>query len=535
MGMVVAAHPLAAEAGLSILRHNGNAADAAIATQLALAVVYPRAGNLGGGGFLVYREADGKVHSLDYREVAPAAADRDMFLDSAGQVVTGLSTKGILAAAVPGTVAGLEATFRKLGSGQVSWEALFKPAIDLAESGFHITAEEAERLNKYRDDFAAFNPPDMPFLKATPWVTGDLLVQKRLASTLRKIASEFCKGFYEGTIAEAIVETSETHNGILTLNDLESYRPIWRTPCHIYHGEYRLYTMGLPSSGGVIIGQVLQMIGDKLDPEKGFRHPDNVHLITEAERRAFADRAHFLGDTAFNTINLNILLSPEYLLEKWMDFDPEKATSSQTIGINPYTLTLEKFETTHISIVDRNGCAASVTTTLNDNYGCKVWVPNGGFFLNNEMDDFTIKPGAPNFYGLVGSEANAIAPGKRMLSSMTPTIIEKRGKLYMVLGTPGGPTITTSILQVFLNNTVFGMDIHDAVQSSRYHHQWFPDHIQCEENAFSPKLVEALSTKGHNITWVKSLGTIEAIYIDSTGTMVGAADRRRMDDHVAAW
>ncbi len=531
--MVVSAHPLASEVGLNILKQGGNAADAAIAVQLALAVVYPRAGNIGGGGFLVYRDKNGKVTTLDYREKAPMAAHRDMYLDSTGQVVTGLSIDGILSVGVPGTIAGLVETHKNHGQLQ-PWSRLVAPAIELAEKGFRLTSLEANRLNENRESFSKYNPPDMPFLSKSTWEKGDKLVQKELATTLKLIAEQGHDGFYSGQNAEAIVTLCKNKRGIITQEDLTSYQAKWRTPITTHWRGYDLYSMGLPSSGGIVMGQILGMIEKLLVDSLGNRDPQNVHLIAEAERRAFADRADYLGDEDFFPVHVDSLLDKNYLGQKFKDYDPLHATESKIIYDQKFKIVKESYETTHLSIVDGQGNAASVTTTLNNNYGSKVWVPGGGYFLNDEMDDFSSKPGVPNIYGLIGGEANAITPGKRMLSSMTPTIIEKDGKLFMVLGTPGGSTIITSVLQVFLHVAAFGMDIHQAVQETRYHHQGLPDELIYEKNAFSTGLSEELSAKGHTLRPVEYIGLIEAIYVDEHGVLHGAADHRG-EDHAAGW
>ncbi len=532
-GMVVSAHPLSSEIGLEILKEGGNAADAAIAVQLALAVVYPRAGNIGGGGFLVYRDNHGEVSTLDYREKAPKAAFKDMFLDSSGQVINRLSLDGILAAAVPGTVAGLVETHQKYGRLQ-PWSRLVQPAIELAEKGFRITTAEADRLNKERENFLLHSGHDFPFVSRKKWKPGDRLVQKQLASTLRRIAKEGRDGFYSGPNAEAIVALCESRNGIITQEDLASYKTVWRKPLTNHWREYQIYSMGLPSSGGIVLGQILGMIDTLLVDSLGNRDVNNVHLIVEAERRAFKDRGTHLGDEDFYPVQKDSLLNKNYLNNKFADFDPALASPSQLIFNEQAKLQKESFETTHISIVDSEGNAASVTTTLNNNYGCKVWVPGGGYFLNDAMDDFSAKPGVPNMFGLIGGEANSIYPGKRMLSSMTPTIIEKNGKLWMVLGTPGGSTIMTSILQVFLNMAAFSMNIDQAVQETRYHHQGLPDEILYEKNAFTANLIQTLQSMGHSLKEVERIGLIEAIYVDDKGILHGAADRRS-DDHASGW
>jgi len=532
-GMVVTGHPLASEIGLEILRKGGNAADAAIAVQFALAVVYPRAGNIGGGGFLVYRNHEGDVITLDYRECAPLTAHRDMYLDSCGQVIEGLSREGVLSAGIPGTVAGLVEMHRTLGRLQ-PWSALVEPAIRLAEKGFRITTSEADRLNDYKEVFARQNPPDMPFLSTETWKEGDLLVQKDLAATLRLIVDKGRDGFYAGWNAEKLENFSKANHGIITLNDLNSYKAIWRKPLTIHWRGYEIHSMGLPSSGGIVMGQILKMIEHRLVDSLGYRDLQNIHLIVEAERRAFADRALYLGDADYFPVPVDSILSSVYLDQRFIDFAPAKASISGTFDSALYKFSKEHYETTHISIADGEGNAASVTTTLNDNYGSKMWIPGSGYFLNNEMDDFSSKPGVPNLYGLIGAEANAIAPGKRMLSSMTPTIIEKDGKLWMVLGTPGGSTIITSVFQVFLHAAAFGMNIDDAVQSSRFHHQWLPDEIMYEKDAFSPELIQTLTSMGYTLNPIEALGLIEAVMLDEKGVLHGAADRRG-DDHASGW
>ncbi len=531
-GMVVTVHPLATDVGLEILKKGGNAADAAIAVQFALAVVYSKAGNIGGGGFLVYHKSDGEIVSLDYRERAPSAASKNMFLDSKGNVIKGLSREGILAAGIPGTVAGLEETHKELGN--LPWSTLIEPSIRLAENGYKITRLEADRLNEFKEVFNRLNPPQMPFLSSEKWKEGDVLIQKELGATLRLIADKGSAGFYDGANADILDRFSKTKHGLITKKDLKTYKAIWRNPIRIHWRDYDIYTMGLPSSGGIVMGQILKMIEHKLIDSLGYRDPGNIHLIVEAERRAYADRALYLGDEDYYRVPVDSLLSPAYLENRFIDFNPLHASSSGTIDSALYKFSKDHFETTHLSIVDGEGNAASVTTTLNDNFGCKLWVPGGGYFLNNEMDDFSSKPGVPNLFGLIGAEANAIAPGKRMLSSMTPTIVVKNGKLWMVLGTPGGSTIITSVLQVILNAAAYSMNIDDAVQSSRFHHQWLPDEIMHEKDAFSPELTESLSKMGYKLKPLDAIGLIEAVLIDDHGILHGAADHRS-DDHAAGY
>lgn len=531
-GVVVSAHPLATEAGLEILKAGGNAVDASIAVQFALAVVYPRAGNIGGGGFMVYRGHDGSTSTLDYREKAPAAASRDMYLDDAGNVIPGLSTKGHLATGVPGTVAGLEAAHEKYG--KLAFADLLAPAIGYAEQGYFLTEIEAERLNRYRSDIEAYNDTSCPFV-TTPediWETGERIVQPDLAETLKRIAKKGAAGFYRGETADKMVAEVRSGDGILTLEDLAGYEAVWRDPITTEYKEYTLIAMPPPSSGGVALAQLLEMVEKYPIAQWGFQDTRTMHLMAEAERRVYADRAEHLGDTDFYPVPIDTLLDPEYIQYRMADFDTRVATTSTTVGAGNFALAMESFETTHLSIVDAEGNAISVTTTLNSNYGSKVMVDGAGFFLNNEMDDFSVKPGTPNQFGLIGAEANAVEPEKRMLSSMTPTIIEKNGEFYMSLGTPGGSTIITSVFQVFLNVAEFGMTASEAVQAKRFHHQWLPDQIMIEKGALSQERLAPLRSMGHEFREVTSIGMVEAILIQPDGTYEGAADTRG-DDHAA--
>jgi gamma-glutamyltranspeptidase/glutathione hydrolase len=532
-GMVVTAHPIASEIGLDILKAGGNAADAVIAVQFALAVVYPRAGNLGGGGFLLYRDSTGQITSLDYREKAPLAANRNMYLDSTGHVIQGLSLNGILSAGVPGSVAGMYATYQKFGH-LLPWSKLVEPAIQLAREGFRLSALDAKILNESRESFLKHNAYPLPFVRKEPWKEGDLLIQKDLAATLQRIADEGADGFYHGANAKVLGAFCEHHHGIITIKDLAAYRAIWREPIHTQWRDCDIYAMGLPSSGGILISQILKMIDQELVDSLGYRNIQNVHLVVEAERRAFSDRAVYLGDSDFIPVPVDSLLNDQYLTAKFSDFDKNRATPSGNITANASRFSREHYETTHISIVDAHGQAASVTTTLNNNFGSKVWVPGAGYFLNDEMDDFSSKPGEPNLFGLIGGEANAIAPGKRMLSSMTPTIIEKNGRLFLVLGSPGGSTIITSVLQVMLNVETFDIPLYDAVAALRYHHQWLPDEITYEKGAFSPSLEDSLKMMGYKLHSIEKIGAVEAILMDANGKLHGAADPRG-EDHAAGW
>ncbi len=531
--MIVAEHPLAAMVGEDIFRLGGNAVDAAIASQFVLAVVYPRAGNIGGGGFMVIRMANGETAALDYRETAPASAHRDMYLDSLGNVVEDRSKAGHLAVGVPGTVAGMEAAFHKY-SKLKDWNLLLQPAIHLAAKGFALTESEAKRLNEYAPAFEKHNADARPFVKKGTWKTGDLLVQPDLARTLERIQRMGAKGFYEGETADLIVAEMQQGGGLITLEDLKSYEAKWRTPIIGQYKNYRIITMPPPSSGGIALVQLLTMLEKFPLRDMGFQSATTVHAIAEASRRVYADRAEHLGDNDFFPVPVDMLLDPTYIVARMKDFNPEKATPSGEVG-QKVKIGLETFETTHTSVVDYEGNAVSVTTTLNLNYGSKVIVQGAGFFLNDEMDDFSVKPGVPNYFGLVGAEANAIQPGKRMLSSMTPTIVERDGSLHLVLGAPGGSTIITSVLQTFLNVAEHGMTLDEAVSAPRFHHQWLPDHITCERDAIDTLHRKTLWDMGHSLQNVERMALVKAILVLPDGQLHGVGDRRNPDDHAEGY
>jgi gamma-glutamyltranspeptidase/glutathione hydrolase len=476
-GAVVSAHPLASNVGVSILKKGGNAIDAAIATQLALSVVYAEAGNIGGGGFMVARMNGNKNITIDYREKAPENANRDMYLDSAGNVISKLSEDGHLAAGVPGTVAGL---FAALKYAKLSFSILIQPAIDLAEKGYVITSGEARSLNNTQRAFKKLNTVQPVFVKDIPWKKGDTLVQKDLANTLKRIRDNGAKGFYEGETARLIVEEMKRGHGMISYNDLKKYEAKERTPVVFDYKGYKIVTMPLPSSGGVLLPMMMKMIEKQPLKEYGFHSLKAVHLMTEVERLAYADRAKYLGDQDFFKVPVKTLTSDTYIAARMKLYDPEKAGTSKDIQSG--TIAPESEETTHFSIVDKDGNAVSVTTTLNGGYGSHTVVGGAGFLLNNEMDDFSVKPGVPNMYGAVGGEANAIVPGKRMLSSMTPVIVLKNNKVFLVAGTPGGTTITTSVFQTLVNVLEFDLSIDDAVNKPKFHHQWLPDELYIEKN-----------------------------------------------------
>lgn len=522
-GAVASAHPLASKVGMEVMREGGNAFDAAIATQLALAVVYPAAGNLGGGGFLVARAAGGETVALDYREMAPSLARRDMYLDAQGNVLPGKSLNGHLAAGVPGTVAGL---FESMKYAKLPFQKLVQPAIDLAEKGFVITEREAASLNGLQADLTAYNTVPNALQKSRPWKSGDTLFQTDLANTLKRIRDNGAAGFYEGTTAQLVVEEMKRGNGIMTLEDLKSYKAKWRDPHVFQYKGYTIVGMPMPSSGGTLLHQMMKMVENRPLATYGFLTPMAVQLMVEAERRAFADRAEFMGDADFVSVPKKGLTDSLYLVERMRDYKPGEAGNSQVTrpGQPPH----ESEQTTHLSVIDAAGNAVSVTTTLNNSYGSKTIVGGAGFLLNDEMDDFSAKPGVPNLYGAVGGEANSIAPGKRMLSSMTPTLVLQNGKPFLVVGTPGGTTIPTSVYQTIINIIDFGLSTEDAVNKPKFHHQWLPDEVSVERT-FPAEVRTALEKMGYKIVQRGGIGRVEAIKVLPDGSFEAVADSRGDD------
>ena len=528
-GVVVSAHPLASKVGLEILKMGGNAIDAAIATQLALAVVYPNAGNLGGGGFFVARLSNGQLLSIDYREKAPGTASRDMYIDPDGKARTDKSQDGHLASGVPGTVAGIFASYKYA---KLPFVKLIQPAIDLAEKGFVISEREANSLNNLQGDLKKFNSVMPVFVKNTSWKAGDTLVQIDLSNTIKRIRDKGAKGFYEGETATLIVEEMKRGGGIISYDDLKNYTAKPREPHSFMYKGYKIVGMPMPSSGGLLLHQMMKMIEDRNIAAMGFHSVKAVQLMTEVERRAYADRAEYMGDADFYKVPVVALSKEAYLKDRMKSYNPEKATPSTVIspGIIPRK---ESEETTHFSVIDKEGNAVSITTTLNNSYGSKTVVGGAGFFLNDEMDDFSIKPGVPNMYGAVGGEANAIAPGKRMLSSMTPTIVLKDDKPYIVVGTPGGTTICTQVFQTLVNILEFSMSTEDAVYKPKFHHQWLPDRLDVEKG-FPQPVLDALSKMGYIINQRGAIGRTEIIKVLPNGKFEGVADIRG-DDAAEGW
>ena len=522
--MVVSAKAEASKVGVEILKKGGNAFDAMIATDLALAVVYPNAGNLGGGGFMVYRLNNGDNGSLDFREKAPIASTKNMFLDTNNDIIKGASLVGGLSVGVPGTVAGLFEVHKKFGTLPMS--ELIQPAIDLAKNGYKISEKQAYSLNQYVNEIYTLN--DSINLFSKKFNKGDLFVNNALANTLEIIQENGKEAFYNGIIAKKIVEYLETKNGIITLQDLAKYNPIWRDALNFNYKNLNIITMGPPSSGGIVLAQILSMINNYDLKNINHNSEKYIQLLVESERLAFADRSKYLGDPDFNNIPVKELLNEKYLEKRFSIFDFEKSNKSE--DVIPGEILVESNETTHYSIVDRFGNAVSVTTTLNGNYGSKLISDELGFFFNNEMDDFSIKPGFPNMYGLIGGEINAIEPEKRMLSSMTPTIIEENEELSMILGSPGGPTIITSVLQTILNFYEYNFEMQESVDKSRFHHLWLPDKIYYESGVLDDDLKNNLKQKGYKFNKNEStIGRVDAIHVDKQKYFHPGADKRGDD------
>ena len=531
---VVSARKDASDIGVEIMKKGGNAFDAMIGVQLALSVSHPTAGNIAGGGFMVYKLKDGTDGTLDFRETAPADSSEKMYQDENGNVIPGLSSIGGLAVGVPGTVSAIFEIHKKFGSLPI--EELFQPSIELAEKGYLVTKYLEDELNEKRDDFIKLNGKNSLYSKE--YKSGDTIFNKMYANTLREIMNKGADGFYKGKVAEDMIETISQSGGIMTMEDLSEYQSVWRDPVRFKYKGYDIISMSFPSSGGVILGQMMKAI-ENFDLSK-IKHnsPEYVQLLTEIERRAFADRSDLMGDPDFMKLPVYEFMDKEYVESRMKNFSWDQATPSSEIKPGEIIFN-ESYETTHFSIVDNEGNAVSVTTTLNNSFGSKVYVENSGFFLNNEMDDFSSKPGYPNFFGVIGSEANSIQPNKRMLSAMTPTIVLKNNKPHLILGSPGGPSIITSVFQTILNVVEYNMDVNKAVSSPRFHHQWYPDLIVMENEAYSDELNSILSKKNYLIVKLpieeetlgvykrSDIGAVDAILINENGEVFGGADLRR--------
>ncbi len=527
-GMVVSSHELASKVGIEILQNGGNAIDAAIATGFALAVVHPGAGNIGGGGFMVIRLADGRVTTIDFRETAPSSAFRDMFLDDSLNVIPGKSWNTSWAAGVPGSVAGFGLAYEKYGS--ANWRDLVKPAAELATVGFPLDYQNMTSLNHpyYQEYLLKDEESAKIFSKDGHFTLYETFVQDDLGLTLERIANSGWNEFYTGKTADMILDCMQRTDGLITKKDLQNYRAIEREPIVFKYRGYEVHSMPPASSGGVTIAGILNQLENVVFDSLDYHSVQHIHYVAEAERRVYADRAEFMGDMDFVPVPIERLISDAYANIRWESVDSITASKSENIfhGNIPFSYQ-ESDETTHYSVVDQWGNAVSVTTTINGWFGNGIVVDGAGFLLNNEMDDFSAKPGVPNAYGLIGKAANAIEPNKRMLSSMSPTIVETpEGELFLVLGSPGGPTIITTVAQIIMNVIDFEMNIEDAVESPRFHHQWLPDMIQLESYGFSPETVQALENRGHAIKYRGTIGEANCIQVQD-GYIYGSADSRR--------
>jgi len=548
--VVVSASVLASQVGSKILERGGSTIDAAIGVQFALAVVFPQAGNIGGGGLMVIRTQNRnkkgvfnspQYYSLDYRETAPAMASRNMYLDTHGEVIKGQSTEDIRASGVPGVVDGMVEAHKRFG--KLNWKSLVDPAVELARDGFVLTEQEAAALNSRKEIFIKLNGPKCPFVKTDgPWKAGDKILQPELAHTLELIAEKGRSGFYEGEVADRLISqmqvpVKDSLKGLISLKDLKNYHSKWRDPISQMYKGYKVITMAPPSSGGISLFQLLSLVQNYPISQYGFASSSYIHLVVEAQKRVFADRSYYLGDPDYVQVPTRTLLSPSFLTNRFLDYDSAKAKPSSEIkpglienyGDIKSHIRKESEETTHFSIADADGNAVSVTTTLNGGFGSGVVAQGSGFLLNNEMDDFSIKPGVANIYGLIGGEANAIQPGKRMLSSMTPTILDSGNHLYMVVGSPGGSTIPNTVFQTIMNVLEFKMGMQEAVAAPRFHSQWLPDKIFLEKNFLKEEVTKKLESEGHSFVVRGGIGRCDAIRVNSKGILEPGADPRGDD------
>ena len=524
---VTSAHPLASMVGAAILQDGGNAFDAAIAVHFALAVVHPAAGNIGGGGFLLARTNNGKLIGLDFRESAPAKANRDMYLDEKGNPISSKSLEGPLASGIPGSVSGM---FNAHAFAKLPMAQLIEPAIELAEYGHALTEKEASSLNSVKGTLLKLSSAPSAYTSKTKWIKGDTIFQPELAATLRRIQQNGLAGFYEGITADLIVKEMNNGAGIISTDDLKNYQTKERTPIEFDYKNHHVISFAPPSSGGILIAQMMKMIAPFDIASMGYQSPAVVGLMVESQRRAYADRAEHMGDPDFWKVPTSTLISEAYAKQRMQDYIPGVAGNSKNTSAGQVK---ESEQTTHYSVIDNDGNMVAITTTLNDSYGNKTVVAGAGFLLNNEMDDFSAKPGLPNMYGALGGEANSIVPGKRMLSSMTPTLVTVNNKAYLTIGTPGGTTIPNQIYEGLINLIDFKMSLKQSIDASRFHHQWLPDQIQVEPD-FPNATIQALKKQGYQLSERGYFGRMDGIRILRDGKIEAAGDKRG-DDSVAGY
>ena len=526
-GAVTSAHPLASMVGAAMMQEGGNAFDAAIAAQLSLAVVFPGAGNIGGGGFMLARKVNGELIGIDYREAAPASASRDMYLDEQGNPIDGKSTRGSSASGIPGSIAGMISTH---AYAKLPFAKLIEPAIEFAEFGYVISEREAKGLNADRANFLKYSSAPSAFTKKEVWKAGDTLIQPELAATLKLIQAKGLAGFYEGATAEYIVKEMQHSGGYVGLEDLKNYTPKFRKPLEFDYRGHHVISFAPPSSGGILIAQMMQMIAPFNVEKMGLNTLASVNLMVESQRRAYADRAEHMGDPDYWKVPTKTLISNSYAQARMSDYKEGVAGSSKiTVAGGAH----ESEQTTHLSVIDKEGNMVAITTTLNDTYGNKTIVAGAGFLLNNEMDDFSVKPGVPNMYGALGGEANSIQPGKRMLSSMTPTLVTVKGKPYISIGTPGGTTIPNQVYEGLVNIIDHKMTIKQAIDATRFHHQWIPDVLALESD-FPEDIEAGLKNMGYKTIRRGKFGRMDGILISGDGKRMAAGDKRG-DDSVAGY